>query len=121
VDRPGSSLLPCTSPDRHRSGLRANSTAIDGVGLKTKFHQPDLFPRFLLCVRDDQAQAIFKLGHRGAAWCDHEVDHLNETDLRFTARRFYFLPQHPDDHRSAHSQLTATALRSPNNSAAKSV
>jgi hypothetical protein len=90
VDRPGSSLLPCNESGSISIRTTCNSTAIDEVGLETKFYQPYLFPRFLLCVRDDQAQAIFELGHRGAPWCDHAVDHLNETGLRFTLHRFYF-------------------------------
>jgi hypothetical protein len=34
---------PATSPDRYRSGLRANVTTLKEVGLETKFHQPDFF------------------------------------------------------------------------------
>jgi hypothetical protein len=100
-----------TRPQSTRSGWKRTSIS------------PTYFPRFLLCVRDDQAQAIFELGHRGEPWCDHAVEHLNETALAFTLHPFYSWPQHPDDHRSAsaHSQLTANAFRLPNNPAAKSV
>jgi hypothetical protein len=32
-----------TNPDRYRSGLGANVTALEEVGLETKFQQPDFF------------------------------------------------------------------------------
>jgi hypothetical protein len=55
-EAPGNSLLPRSKPDRYRSGQRADVTALEDVGLETKFYQSDFFVAIISCfgVRDDK-------------------------------------------------------------------